>query len=71
MQYNVNNVGTEYMDDVQRLRCGKYEEEEEEINLYFNDLLHVRLRTFFKYMIQSVIEGQNQKTNMSVYDIPL
>ena len=24
-----------------------------------------------KYMIQSVIDGKNQKTNMSVYDIPL
>ena len=46
-------------------------EEEEERKLYFNNLLYIHQHTFFKYMIQSVIEGKNQKTNMSVYDIPL
>ena len=45
--------------------------EEEERKLYFNNLLHIHQHTFFKYMIQSVIEGKNQETNMSVYDIPL
>ena len=38
--------------------------------LYFNNLLHIHQHTFLKYMIQSVIDGKNQKTNMSVYDIP-
>ena len=33
------------------------EEEEEERKLYFNNLLHIHQHTFFKYMIQSVIEG--------------
>ena len=45
--------------------------EEEERKLYFNNLLHIHQHTFFKYMMQSVIEGKNQKTIMSVYDIPL
>ena len=47
------------------------EEEEEERKLYFNNLLHIHQHTFLKYMMQSVIEGKNQKTNMSVYNIPL
>ena len=34
------------------------EEEEEERKLYFNDLLHIHQHTFFKYIIQSVIEGK-------------
>ena len=46
-------------------------EEEEERKLYFNNLLHIHQHTFFKYMMQSVIDGQNQMTNMSVYDITL
>ena len=33
-------------------------EEEGESKLYFNDLLHIHQHTFFKYMIQSVIEGK-------------
>ena len=44
---------------------------EEEIRLYFNNQLHIHQHTFFKYMIQSVIDGKNKKTNMSVYDITL
>ena len=35
--------------------------------LYFNDLFHIHQHTFLKYMMQPVIEGKNQKTNMSVY----
>ena len=31
---------------------------EEERKLYFNNLLHIHQHTFFKYMIQSVIEGK-------------
>ena len=45
--------------------------EEEERKLYFNNLLHIHQHAFFKYMIQSVIGGENQKINMSVCDIPL
>ena len=41
------------------------------IRLYFNNLLHIHQHTFLKYMIQSVIKGKNQKTNMSAYNIPL
>ena len=32
--------------------------EEEERKLYFNNLLHIHQHTFFKYMIQLVIEGK-------------
>ena len=44
--------------------------EEEERKLYLNNLLHIHQHTFFKYMMQSIIEGKNQKTNMPVYDTP-
>ena len=45
--------------------------EEEERQLYFNNLLHIHQHTFLKYMIQLVIEEKNQKKNMSAYNIPL
>ena len=48
-----------------------YLEEEAERKLYFNNMLHIHQHAFLKYMIQSVIEGKNQSTNMSVYDISL
>ena len=38
----------------------------EERILYFNNLLHIHQHIFLRYMMQSVIEGKNQKTNMSV-----
>ena len=34
---------------------------EEERKLYFNNLLHIHQHTFFKYMIQSVIEGKKSE----------
>ena len=47
------------------------QQQQEERKLYFNNLLHIYQHTSMKYMMQLVIEGKNQKTNMSVYDIPL
>ena len=45
--------------------------EEEERKLYINNLLHIHQHTFFEIHDTVGHRGKNQKTNMSVYDIPL
>ena len=50
-------------------RC--YVEIEEEEENFISISCYISSAYILKYMIQLVIEGNNQKTNMSVYDIPL